>query len=84
MISYDNEAFCLHSFRPMLSHARVVVRGECRGLQDLETGRKYRESIPLPAPHHRGDGAMSRAIPPESAFDLAVAPGRSIYLKILR
>ena len=84
LVCYDNEVCCLHSFRPMLSHARLVVRGECKGLQDMETGKTYRESILLPAPCHRGDGAATRSISPETAFDIPVAPGRSVFLKILR
>lgn len=84
LIAYDNDTCCLHSFRPMLSHADIVVRGECAGLQDLETGTVYRVSRPLPGPHHRGDGAMTRQAPEEYAFDIQAAPGRSIYLKLLR
>ena len=84
LIGYDSDAFCLHSFRPMMSSARLVVRGCCRGIQDLETGRVYSDSLPLPGPHHRGDGAMTRAAEPEYAFEIPVGPGRSAYLKILR
>ena len=84
LVCYDNEVCCLHSFRPMLSHARLVVRGECKGLQDLETGKTYTDGILLPAPCHRGDGAATRSVPPETAFDIPAAPGRSVYLRILR
>ncbi len=84
LIRYDNDVCCLHSFRPMLSHAEIVVRGDCGGLQDLETGTVYRGARSLPGPHHRGDGARTRSAPPETAFDLPAAPGRSLYLKILR
>ena len=84
LISYDNEVCCLHSFRPMMSAARVVVRGECKGIQDLETGRVWQNSLPLPGPQHRGDGALTRTALPEYAYEIPVGPGRSAYLKILR
>ena len=84
LIRYDNDLCCLHSFRPMMSHADIVVRGECSGVQDLETGTVYRNPKQLPAPHRRNDGAQTRTAPPEYAFDVPVAPGRSVFLKILR
>ena len=84
LISYDNDVCCLHSFRPMISRARIVVRGECKGLQDMETGAEYQNRIVLPGPHHRGDGALTRTAPPEYAFDIPVMAGRSVYLKLIR
>ncbi|MBR2601167.1 MAG: hypothetical protein IKE08_00590 [Clostridia bacterium] len=84
LISYDNEVFCLHSFRPMLSRAKIVIRGECKGLQDLNSGTVYTHSIPLPGPHHRGDGAMTRVAAPEYAFEFPAAPGKSIHMKVIR
>ena len=84
LICYDNEVFCLHSFRPMLSRGRVVVRGGCKGLLDLETGAEYRDPVLLPGPHHRGDGAQTRTAEPEYAFEIPAAPGKSVYLKVIR
>ena len=84
LISYDNEVLCLHSFRPMLSRARIVIRGECKGLQDLDTGTIYTHALPLPGPHHRGDGAKTREAAPEYAFELPVAPGKSVHMKVIR
>ena len=84
LLAYDNDVCCLYSFRPMISRARVVVRGECRGLQDLETGTVYQNGILLPAPCKRQDGALTRTALPEYAFEITAGPGRSTYLKILR
>ena len=84
LIAYENDIYCLHSFRPMLSRAQLVIRGECKGLQDLETGRIYSNSAILPAPSKRQDGAFTRTAPPEYAFEIPVTPGKSIHLKILR
>ncbi|MBR6165598.1 MAG: hypothetical protein IKQ45_06720 [Clostridia bacterium] len=84
LIGYDNDVCCLHSFRPMISSARIVVRGECKGIQDLESGRIWRDCVQLPAPAHRQDGAKTRTAPPEYAYEIPAAPGRSMYLKVLR
>ena len=83
LISYENGVYALYSFRPMLSHAQVVVRGECAGLQDLETGQVFRDALRLPGPQHRGDAARTRTALPEFAFDVPVAAGRSVYFRIL-
>ena len=84
LIAFDNETFCLHSFRPMISRARIVVRGACRGLQDFENGKIYDQGILLPAPSKRQDGALTRTAPLEYAFEVIAAPGQSLYMKVLR
>lgn len=84
LICYDNETFCLHSFRPMLSHAQVVVRGECSGIADTETGTIYKNGRLLMGPRRKDDAAGTRTAPPEYAFDIAVEPGRSMYLQVMR
>ncbi|HBI64898.1 MAG TPA: hypothetical protein DDX51_07275 [Clostridiales bacterium] len=84
LICYDNETFCLHSFRPMISHAQVVVRGECSGIEDVETGTIYKDGRRLPSPRRKDDAASTRAALPEYAFDIAVEPGRSMYLRVIR
>ena len=84
LITYDNHTFCVHSFRPMLATLRVVVRGECKGIRDLESGITYTRCIRLPGPNKRGDAARTRTAPAEYAFDIPVAPGRSAYMEILR
>ena len=84
LISYEDEILCVHSFRPILSRVRIVVRDTCRGLKDLETGVEYTQSLQLPGPSKRGDAARTRTAPSEFAFDVLVGPGRSVYLEILR
>ena len=84
LIAYDNGALCVHSFRPMVSRARVVVRGECAGIRDIESGRVYKEPVRLPGPERRGDAARTRDAEPEYAFDILIGPGRSLYLEIIR
>ena len=84
LIAYDNEVCAVHSFRDHLAQAALVVRGDCRGVRDLETGTIYTSSRLLPAPQKRGDSARTRTAPPEYAFDLPIGPGRTVYLEVLR
>ena len=84
LIAYDNEALCLHSFRPMKSDARLIVRGECKGIRDLETGAVYTDALRLPGPHHRNDGAKTRETAPEYAYLIPMTPGQSRYLQVMR
>ena len=83
LIQYDNETFCLRLFRPMLSHAGSSY-AKCRGLQDIRTGRVYKDGILLSGPKQKGDAAKTRTAPEEFAFDVAVSPGSSVYMRILR
>ncbi len=83
LMLFDGGLCCVHSFRPMLCEARLVVRGECSGVRDLETGRIYDNPVRLPEPCRRGDAARTRAALPEFAFDIPAAPGKSMYLEIL-
>ena len=84
LITYDNSVCSIHSFRPMLAVARLVIRGECQAVRNLETGAVYDAQVRLPGPGHRGDGAKTRDAAAEYAFELPVPPGSSIYLEIIR
>ena len=84
LIAYDNEACTIHSFHSCMAQATLVVRGECAGIRDLETGEVHTKAALLPAPHKRGDAALTREAPPEYAYDLPIGPGRSLYLQVLR
>lgn len=84
LITYDNEAVCVHSFRPMLSQAGLVVRGSCRGILNLSTGEIITDCVRKNAPRHRGDAAVTRSAEDEFEFTVRAGAGQSVYLKILR
>ena len=84
LITYDNEAVCVHSFRPMLSQAGLVVRGSCRGIRNLSTGEIITDCVRKNAPRHRGDAAVTRSAEDEFEFTVRAGAGQSVYLKILR
>lgn len=84
LMLYDNHVCAVHSFRPMTTDLRLVVRGECRLVRDLESGREYTAPVLLRGPMKAGDAARTRAALPEYAFDIPVGPGRTVYLEIVR
>ncbi|MBQ4086579.1 MAG: hypothetical protein IJC54_08455 [Clostridia bacterium] len=83
LFAYDNNVYILQSYRPMADKARVIVRGACRGLRDLETGREYTAALPLPRPNCRGDATTVIPEPEEFAFEVPVWPGRSVVFEVI-
>ena len=84
LMLYDNHVCAIHSFRPMTTELRLVVRGECRCVRDLESDREYEAPVLLRGPQKAGDAALTREALPEYAFDIPVGPGRTAYFEIVR
>ena len=83
LFAYDNNVYGVQSYRPMADKAQVIVRGACKGLRDIETGRMYTDFLPLPRPNHRGDATTVIDEPAEFAFELPVWPGRCSFFEIV-
>ena len=87
MITYDTDVLCLHSFRSAGANVRLAVRcedGQPPILRDLVTEETFEQPVALPKPSRRGDAALTREAPAEYAFDLAMGPGETKFLKIVR
>lgn len=84
LFAYENNVYGIHSFRPMTDTAQVIVRGACKGLRDLETGRLYTDCLPLPLPACRGDATTVIDEPAEFAFEVRMQPGTYRFFQILR
>ena len=84
LFAYDNNVYGLQSYRPMTDTAQVIVRGECRGLRDLESGQVYSHSLPLPTPACRGDATTVIPEPAEYAFEIPLRPGCYMFFEVLR
>ncbi len=54
LIAYRDHHVCVHSFRPMQSIARLIVRGDCVGVRDCETGLFSRHPPLLSLPSTEG------------------------------
>lgn len=81
--AYDNNVYGLQSYSPKMESFQVIVRGECNGLRDLETGRVYSEKLTLAAPSTRQDSATVIDEPIEYAFEVPVFGGQSMFFEII-
>lgn len=84
LFAYDNNVFGLASYRPMRDSAQVIVRGECKGLRNIETGKVYTSCLPLPTPDCRGDATTVIPEPAEYAFEVPLSPGSYLFFEIIR
>lgn len=83
LFAYDNKVYGIESYRPMVDKAQVIVRGKCRGLRDIETGRVYDDCLKLAEPNMRGDATSVIEEPTEYAFEVNVHPGRYMFFEII-
>jgi len=84
LFAYDNNVYGLESYRPMTDTAQVIVRGECKGLRDLESGKIYSHCLPLPTPACRGDATTVIPEPAEYVFEVPVRPGCYLFFEVIR
>ncbi len=84
LYAYDNNVYGIHSFRPMTDTVQVIVRGGCKGLCDLESGKLYTDCLPLPAPACRGDATTVIDEPREYAFEIRMQPGTYRFFELIR
>jgi hypothetical protein len=61
----------------------VIVRGECSGIRDLETGKVYTERIALPLPSHMMDATTTIPEPPEYRYPVTVGAGALMFFEVL-
>ena len=81
--AYDNNVYGIASYRPMADTVQVVVRGACKGLRDIETGRTFTEFRTLPKPGMKGDATSVIPEETEYAFDVPLFPGRMLFFEVL-
>ena len=84
LFAYDNNVYGLESYRPMTDTAQVIVRGECKGLRDLESGKVYSAFLPLPLPACRGDATTTIPEQAEFAFEVTLRPGCYMFFEVIR
>ena len=81
--AYDNNVYGIQSHRPMPDSIQVIVRGECKGLRDIETGRVYDEKLTMPKPGKKGDATTVIPEPTEYAFEVQMFPGRMMFFEVI-
>lgn len=83
LFAYDNNVYGIETYRPMRDKVQVIVRGECSGLRNIETGHVYTDKLPLPRPAHRGDAVSVIEEEPEFAFEVPLWPGQFMFFEII-
>lgn len=63
---------------------RVYIRDENKGIEDMETGERYADLLPLPKPGRWFDGCTIMPEPEEYAVDIPVIPGNPKLIRIVR
>ena len=81
--AYDNNVYGIQSYSSKEENIQVIVRGECKGIRDLESGKVYSEKLTVFVPDKRQDAATVIDEPVEYAFEIPVWGGRDIFFEIL-
>lgn len=81
--AYDNNVYGIQSYSAKEENYQVIVRGECKGIRDLETGKVYGEKLTLFVPDKRQDAATVIDEPVEYAFEIPVSRGQDIFFEVL-
>lgn len=81
--AYDNNVYGIQSYSAKEESYQVIVRGECKGIRDLENGKVYSEKLTLFVPDKRQDAATVIDEPVEYVFEIPVSRGQDIFFEIL-
>ncbi|MBP9999964.1 MAG: hypothetical protein KBT01_00290, partial [Clostridiales bacterium] len=66
------------------STVKVFIRGESKGIQDIETGQIYDALVPQPLPCRHMDCCTHIPEPAEFEVDVPLRPGEYKFFRILR
>ena len=82
--AYDNNVYGIQSYSPKAETFQVIVRGECKGILDLESGKVYDEKLTLFVPDKRQDAATVIDEPVEYVFEIPVWGGQDVFFEIIK
>jgi len=83
LLAYDNGRYAIQSYNQMAGKVDVIVRGECKGLRDLETGAMYTQCVALPTPKHHIDATTVIPEAPEYRFEIPVGGGNLMFFEVV-
>lgn len=83
LFSYDNNIYGIYCHRPMEDTCQVIVRGECKGIRDIETGEMYTARIPLATPNPKSDATTVIEEAAEFAFPVKMNPGKLKFIEVV-
>ena len=81
--AYDNNVYAVQNYAAHASNVRVIVRGGCKGLKNLETGKVNDLVIPMPVPSAGFDCAFFIPEEEEYAVDVKVGAGSWYFFEVV-
>lgn len=84
MYAYDNNVYAAVSYTDSVNDLQIVVRGECKGVRNIETGMVYSEAKLLPGPSHMMDATTNIDEDPEYSFSVKLRPGQTLLFEVLK
>lgn len=81
--AYDNNTYVLRSYNPAPDVVNIIVRGECAGLRNLETGAEYTQRIALTPAAPMADSVTMIPEPQEYCFPVSIDAGCMMCFEIM-
>lgn len=81
--AYDNNIYGVQNYAPHGSIIRFVVRGEFKGLKNIETGEIHTNIVPLATPEKQMDAATTIPEEQEYAVDIHIGAGSYNFFQVL-
>lgn len=83
LYAYDNNVYALVSYKNEKNALQVIVRGECKGIRNIETGQIITDKELLPGPNHMEDAVTEFPEEPEFAFTVELGVGETLLFEVI-
>jgi len=84
LFAYDNDCYGLYGYGSARSTLHVMVKGDCTGIRDIETGVFYPCSGIMARPGRQGDSATILDEPVEHIVPVPMAGGKIMFFTPVR
>ena len=84
LYAYDNNIYAAVSYNDTPRDLQIVVRNECKGIRDIESGTVYSEYKKLPEPNRMMDATTNIEEAPEYSYCVKLRPGQTLLFEIIR
>ena len=82
-LAYNNGCYAIQSYNQTGSKVDMIVRGECKGIRNMETGAMYTQRIALPLPQHHIDATTVIPEEQEYRFEIPVGAGTLNFFEVV-
>ena len=82
LFAYDNGVYGLYAYGAKRTSVNVIVKGDCTGLRDIETGMVYPTAGITPRPGKQGDSATLVEEPVEHIVPVPMTGGKLMFFTI--